>query len=98
MPLSSTEEAVFKGFTYVAVSVLIWLIHIPLCICDLDPSELETPREPFPERSTSRAHNERGFTLKKDKDYRHIDGVIALSLALSMYRNRKKPRGALVVL
>jgi phage terminase large subunit-like protein len=53
------------------------------------------PRDPvFSQHvlSAQARHNERGFTLKKDKDYRHIDGAIALTLALAMYRGRKKDR------
>jgi phage terminase large subunit-like protein len=58
------------------------------------------PRDPlFAQHvlSAQARHNERGFTLKKDRDYRHIDGVIALSLAVSMYRGRKKARPELFV-
>ncbi len=58
------------------------------------------PRDPvFAQHvlSAQARHNERGFTLKKDKDYRHIDGAIALTLALAMYRGKKKARPAVVV-
>jgi len=42
-------------------------------------------------------HNQRGFTLKKGGSRGHIDGVIALALAVSMMRNKKKPRPKLFV-
>jgi phage terminase large subunit-like protein len=43
-------------------------------------------------------HNERGFTLKKADSRGHIDGCIALALAVSQYRGRQKPRSKLVLL
>ena len=42
--------------------------------------------------------NERGFTLSKAKSGGHIDGVIALALAVAEWRHRKKSRSKLVVL
>lgn len=42
--------------------------------------------------------NERGFTLSKGKSRGHIDGVIALGLAVDRVRNRTKPRPPVVVL
>lgn len=41
--------------------------------------------------------NERGFTLKKAGSRGHIDGAIALALAVAELRNRKKQRGRAVV-
>jgi phage terminase large subunit-like protein len=41
--------------------------------------------------------NERGFTLKKGGSRGHIDGVIALALAVDRWRGRKKPRPALAL-
>ncbi len=61
---------------------------------------LTHPRDPvFTQHvlSAQARHNERGFTLKKDRDYRHIDGAIALTLALAMYRGRKKARQPLYI-
>jgi phage terminase large subunit-like protein len=58
------------------------------------------PRDPIFSQhvlSAQARHNERGFTLKKDKDYRHIDGAIALTLAVAMYRARRKPRSIVVL-
>jgi phage terminase large subunit-like protein len=42
--------------------------------------------------------NERGFTLKKADSRGHIDGCIALALAVSQYRGRKPIRAPVVVL
>jgi hypothetical protein len=42
--------------------------------------------------------NERGFTLKKAGSRGHIDGAIALALAVAELRNRTKPREPLVVM
>jgi phage terminase large subunit-like protein len=41
--------------------------------------------------------NERGFTLKKAGSRGHIDGAIALALAVDRARNRKKPKPTLYV-
>jgi phage terminase large subunit-like protein len=48
--------------------------------------------------SAEARHNERGFTLKKSGSRGHIDGVIALALAVDRVRNRVKPRAKLVIL
>jgi phage terminase large subunit-like protein len=48
--------------------------------------------------SAVRRDNERGFTLSKGKSHGHIDGAIALALAVDRLRNKQKPRGKLVVL
>ncbi len=48
--------------------------------------------------SAEARQNERGFTLKKSGAKGHIDGVIALSLAVGMLRARKKPRSPIAVL
>jgi phage terminase large subunit-like protein len=45
-----------------------------------------------------RRDNERGFTLSKGKSHGHIDGCIALALAVDRLRNKEKPRSKLVVL
>ena len=41
--------------------------------------------------------NERGFTLSKGKSRGHIDGAIALALAVDRYRGKKKPRQPLFI-
>lgn len=42
--------------------------------------------------NASPRHNERGFTLKKADSRGHIDGCIALALAVAQYRGRKPKR------
>ena len=48
--------------------------------------------------SAQRRDNERGFTLSKGKSRGHIDGAIALALAVDRVRNKKAPRSKLVVI
>jgi phage terminase large subunit-like protein len=48
--------------------------------------------------SAIRRDNDRGFTLSKGKSNGHIDGCIALALAVDRVRNKTKPRSKLVVL
>jgi phage terminase large subunit-like protein len=42
--------------------------------------------------------SERGYTLSKSKSRGHIDGVIALSLAVDRVRNKRRMRSPVVVL
>lgn len=48
--------------------------------------------------SAVRREHERGFTISKGKSTGHIDGCVALALAVDRVRNRTKPKSPVVVL